>query len=69
MTVQVREAMLDEAERSILIESRNEIPPTELIRTLKSKGLDEYSIRAAIWILIDNGKVELTRERTLVARV
>ncbi len=69
MTVQAREAMLDEAERSILIESRNEILPTELIRTLKSKGLDEYSIRAAIWILIDDGKVELTRERKLVARV
>ncbi len=69
MTVQAREAMLDEAERSILIESRNEILPTELIRTLKSKGLDEYSIRAAIWFLIDGGKIELTPDRKLVARV
>jgi DNA-binding transcriptional regulator PaaX len=69
MTVQVREAMLNEAERSILLESRNEIPPAELIRTLKDKGLDEYSIRAAIWILIDDGKVELTRDRKLIARI
>jgi hypothetical protein len=67
MTFQAREEMLDKAERSILVETRTEVPPVQLIRTLKSKGIDEYSIRAAIWILIDDGKIKLTQDRKLVA--
>jgi hypothetical protein len=67
MTFQAREEMLDKAERSILVETRTEVPPVQLIRTLKSKGIDEYSIRAAIWILIDDGKIKMTHDRKLVA--
>jgi DNA-binding transcriptional regulator PaaX len=67
MTFQAREEMLDKAEQAILLETRNEVPPVELIKTLKNEGIDEYSIRAAIWILIDDGKIELTRDRKLVS--
>ncbi len=67
MTFQAREQMLDKAEQSILIKTRSEVPPVQLIQTLKSEGIDEYSIRAAIWILIDDGKIKLTEDRKLVA--
>ncbi len=67
MTFQAREEMLNKAARSILVETRHEVPPVQLIQTLKSEGIDEYSIRAAIWILIDDGKIELTEDRKLVA--
>jgi hypothetical protein len=44
------------------------IAPAVLVKNLKSRGIDEYSIRAAIWFLIDGGKIELTPDRMLVAR-
>lgn len=71
MPTSVRESdeMLNRAERSILSEARREIFPVQLIRNLKNNGIDEYSIRAAIWILIDDGKIKLTRDRKLVSLV
>jgi hypothetical protein len=68
MTVQAREQMLDFAEQSILNESSLPIAPALLVKNLKSRGIDEYSIRAAIWFLIDGGKIVLTPDRMLVAR-
>jgi hypothetical protein len=68
MTVQAREQMLDVAEQSILSESGVPIAPALLITNLKSRGIDEYSIRAAIWFLIDGGKIQLTPDRMLVTR-
>jgi hypothetical protein len=63
-----RERKLDLAERSVLDESRDPIAPITLIDRLKSRGIDEYSIRAAIWILIGDGKLKLTPARHLVSR-
>ncbi len=68
-SVQERERNLDAAERSILLESHQPIAPKALIDRLKLRGIDEYSIRAAIWILIDDGKLALTSSRELVARM
>ncbi len=67
-SVQERERNLDTAERYILSESHQPIAPRTLIDKLKLRGVDEYSIRAAIWILIDDGKLALTPARELVAR-
>jgi hypothetical protein len=67
-SIQERERNLDAAERSILVESHQPIAPQALIEKLKRRGIDEYSIRAAIWILIDDGKLALTPSRELIAR-
>lgn len=34
--------------------------PTDLIRLLKSRQFDEDLIRGAIWLLIDQGRLDLT---------
>ena len=69
LTVQEREQRLDEAEESVKAHAEHPIKPQALIERLKRNGFDEYSIRAAIWILIGDGQLEITPARELLTRL
>jgi hypothetical protein len=71
MTFQERNEALHKAEAAILEEVTHPMTAGELVRSLKPRIADEYSIRAAIWFLIGRGALEIRRENNavLVAKV
>lgn len=63
--VEEREAMLRRAEVSVIEEIDAPIAPNDLIDRLTRRGLDDYVVRAAIWFLIDRGRIELRKDQLL----
>jgi hypothetical protein len=59
-----RQERIWNAEKTILAEDLDEPVPTDtLISRLAARKLDDYSIRAAIWALVERGQIELRPER------
>jgi L-rhamnose isomerase len=59
-----RQQRIWNAEDAILSEDLNDPVPTDaLISKLLGPELDDYAIRAAIWALVERGKIELRPER------
>jgi hypothetical protein len=50
---------------SLLAKEPEPIPPRQVIVNLEKQDVSEYQARAAIWILIDRHKIELTRDLLL----
>jgi hypothetical protein len=64
MVVQQHE--LEQASREILAHVEMGLSkPIDLIEALTRRGLDEDLVRGTIWFLIDQGKLDLTRDRQL----
>ena len=64
MSFRKRQEQIWEAEDEILSEVQHQPLPTDtVITTLKTRNLDDYSIRAAIWALVGRGDLELRQER------
>ncbi len=59
-----RQQKIWNAEKAILSEDLGQPIPTDtLISNLLKRKMDDYSIRAAIWALVERGKIELRPER------
>ena len=60
---------LDRIKRGILaaVETCSPYPPKDLISEMRGKGFDENSIRAAIWFLVDAGRLDFGPHRELIA--
>ena len=57
-----------EIERSIvdrLKKASGPCPTGDMIEALEAKGADPFTIRAALWHLISQGRILLTRERKI----
>lgn len=59
-----RQEEIWKAEKAILAENFDQpIPTNRLITELHGRKFSDYSIRAAIWALVDRGNIELRQER------
>lgn len=67
ITFQEQEDRNARAEKAILAHTNEEISPSDLIEKLSRQGIDSYSIRAGIWMLIDEDKLCYNDARKLVA--
>jgi hypothetical protein len=50
---------------SILEDSDDSYPPAQIMKQLENEGIPNYSIRVAIWYLMDRNLIELTMDRLL----
>jgi hypothetical protein len=58
-----RQQEIWDAEKAILSENLEPPIPTDtLISNLRARKLNDYSIRAAIWALVERGNIELRPE-------
>lgn len=55
----VKAAILSEVARGVT-------SPPEIIQLLKDRGMDEDLIRGSIWVLIDQGELDLTWDLELM---
>ena len=61
------EALMSKAKASLIRVAVRPIEPDALVEKVTHEGIDEYFVRAALWSLLDRGRLQETENRLLVA--
>jgi hypothetical protein len=58
---------MSKAKENIVRFAARPIDPDALVEKVTNQGIDEYFVRAALWSLLDRGRIQETPNRQLVA--
>lgn len=63
-----QEELMSRAKESIVRFAARPIDPDALVEKVTNEGIDEYFVRAALWSLLDRGRIQETSNRQLIAQ-